>query len=258
MKQTHSKWRALLTLAIAIGGVGGLSSCTVKKQARKDTIHKINISVPDQKMKVYKRGMEIQSYPVSTSKFGLGDIPGSRCTPLGKFEVAEKIGGDKPRGAVFKHRQWTGEVIKPNAQGRDPIVSRILWLDGKESHNKNAFSRYIYIHGTAAERDIGKKASYGCVRMKSKHIIRLYDTVGEGATVEIQNRPIWKIFAGNDIDLHKTLARFEFDQPELLADSANQLPLRDLLTEEERAVEERLNWLREDGFQVSYLFLEPE
>ena len=46
----------------------------------------------------------------------------------------------------FKSRQPTGEIVAVNAPGRDPIVTRILWLKGKEERNRRAYSRYIYIH----------------------------------------------------------------------------------------------------------------
>ena len=130
------------------------------------------------------------TYPVSTSKFALSDAPGSRGTPLGELEVAEKIGGSAPPGAVFKSRRRTGEVLVPDAPGRDPIVTRILWLRGREAGNANAFRRNIYIHGTPEERNIGKPASYGCVRMKSRDVIQLYDVVGSGARVSILNAPL--------------------------------------------------------------------
>ena len=153
--------------------------------ATRDTIHTVKVSVADEKMVVYRKGVEIASYPVSTSKFGLGDRPGSRATPLGKLEVAKKIGGGAPVGMKFHNRHATGEVVRANAPGRDPIVSRILWLRGLESQNRNAFSRTIYIHGTAEEWKIGMPASYGCVRMKSRDVIDLFNTVGVGAQVEI-------------------------------------------------------------------------
>ncbi len=161
-----------------------LSHCASKK----DRDHVLRISVPEQKMALYKKGVKIREYPVSTSKFGLGDQRGSRHTPLGKMEIAEKIGGGAPSGAVFKSRRWTGEVLRPDAPGRDPIVSRILWLKGGEQWNGNTYSRYIYIHGTAEERNVGRAVSYGCVRMRSQDIIELYGIVGEGADVYILNR----------------------------------------------------------------------
>ena len=101
------------------------------------------------------------------------------------MEIAKKIGGDQPSGMKFHNRHATGEVVKANAPGRDPIVSRILWLRGLEPQNRNAFGRTIYIHGTAEEWKIGMPASFGCVRMKSCDVIDLYNTVGVGAKVEI-------------------------------------------------------------------------
>jgi lipoprotein-anchoring transpeptidase ErfK/SrfK len=158
--------------------------------ATPDTRHRIVVSVPDQRLVVLDRGVPKAMYPVSTSKFAIGDSPGSRGTPLGEMEIAKKIGGGAPSGAVFKSRRRTGEILPPDAPGRDPIVSRILWLRGLEPRNANAYGRYIYIHGTAEERRIGQPASYGCVRMRSRDVIELYDTVGWGARVSIVNAPL--------------------------------------------------------------------
>lgn len=158
-----------------------LSSCGAKFDAH----NKVLVSVRDQKMMVLKDGVRVKTYPVSTSKYGLGDKPGSKYTPLGSMKIARKIGSGAPAGAVFKSRQRTGEVLRPNAPGRDPIVSRILWLKGNEYKNRNAYRRYIYIHGTPEERRIGRPASYGCIRMKSRDVIDLYHRVGVGAEVQI-------------------------------------------------------------------------
>lgn len=146
---------------------------------------KIVISVKEQKLALYKEGKLVKKYSVSTSKFGEGDKPGSYRTPLGTMKVAEKIGGDAPRGAVFKSRKRTGEVLRPNAPGRDPIVSRIIWLKGTEGRNRNAYQRCIYIHGTAEENKIGKAVSYGCIRMRSRDVISLYKKIGTGTEVEV-------------------------------------------------------------------------
>ncbi len=158
-----------------------LSSCSSKFDAR----NKVLVSVRDQKMLLVKDGRPVKSYPVSTSKYGLGDRPGSKRTPLGTMEVARKIGSGAPPGAVFKSRRRTGEVLRPNAPGRDPIVSRILWLRGTEYTNRNAYRRFIYIHGTPEEWRVGSPASYGCIRMKSRDVIDLYKRLGIGAEVKI-------------------------------------------------------------------------
>ena len=162
-----------------------LSSCVTK-----DTAHLLLVSIADQTMDVYNRNLWIARYPVSTSKFGESDFPGSRGTPLGKLEIAKKIGAGAPLGAVFRNRRLTGEVLYPNAPGRDPIVTRILWLKGLEAQNRNAFNRYIYIHGTPVERDIGRPASFGCVRMRSTDVMQLFNTVGLGARVDILPGPL--------------------------------------------------------------------
>jgi len=155
--------------------------------ATQDTRHFVRISIPEQKMLVLdkERGVELARYDVSTSKFGVGDRPGSFATPLGTMEIAKKIGDGEPSGMKFHGRRPTGEIVPPNAPGRDPIVSRILWLRGLQFQNARAFSRAIYIHGTAEESKIGIPASYGCIRMRSRDVIQLYDIVGVGARVEV-------------------------------------------------------------------------
>jgi lipoprotein-anchoring transpeptidase ErfK/SrfK len=143
------------------------------------------VSVKDQKLGFYQDGKLTKEFKVSTSKFGLGDKPGSCCTPLGKAEVIAKIGNGLPPGAVLKSRSWNGEVLQPNAPGRDPIVSRILWLRGLEKTNRNAFNRYIYIHGTTEEDRLGSPASYGCIRMGARDVVDLFNATDVGAKVVI-------------------------------------------------------------------------
>jgi len=163
-----------------------LASCA----APRDTEHHIVVSVHDQKLALLEKGALVATYPVSTSKFGLSDRPGSYGTPLGELEVADKIGDGAPAGTVFKDRRRTGELVAVNAPGRDPIVTRIIWLRGKEMGNANAYRRDIYIHGTPEERNIGRPASYCCIRMRSVEIINLYSQVGSGAQVSIINPPL--------------------------------------------------------------------
>ena len=158
--------------------------------AAPDTRHQIVICARAQKLALLDRGNLMAIYPVSTSKFGLGDSRGSRFTPLGRMQVAEKIGDNAPPGTVFKSRRRTGEVVLANSPGRDPIVTRILWLRGLEAQNANAFRRDIYIHGTPEEWKIGSRASYGCIRMRSSDIIQLYNIVGNGAAVTVVNEPL--------------------------------------------------------------------
>jgi hypothetical protein len=167
-----------------------LASLVLASCVQRDHVHRVVVSVADQAMDVYARNRLIAHYLVSTSKFGMGDSPGTYRTPLGQLEIAKKIGAGAPAGAVFKDRRPTGEVLLPDAPGRDPIVTRILWLKGLESQNADAFKRCIYIHGTPEERNIGRPASFGCIRMRSLDVIRLFSTVGVGAKVEIVPGPL--------------------------------------------------------------------
>jgi hypothetical protein len=150
-----------------------------------DLSSRVIISVRDQKLMLMQNGRKMATYPVSTSKFGLGDSLGRMTTPLGFMQVVQKIGDRAPAGAVFHNRRWTGEVLRPNAPGRDPIVTRIIWLRGLEPGNLHAFGRCIYIHGTTEEKTIGRPASYGCVRLRSRDVAALFDQVPLGAIVQI-------------------------------------------------------------------------
>jgi hypothetical protein len=173
----------LLGSGLASALAFGLGACAG------DRAHVVHVCVPEQRMTVFEHGRAIARYPVSTSKFGLGDTPGSNCTPLGEMAVAQKIGAGAPQGMKFKSRQPTGEIVAVNAPGRDPIVTRILWLRGLEGCNANAFERMIYIHGTPEEARMGTPASYGCIRMRSKDITQLFDILGKGARVIVSNTP---------------------------------------------------------------------
>jgi lipoprotein-anchoring transpeptidase ErfK/SrfK len=143
------------------------------------------VSVPDQVLALVDRGRLIARYPVSTSKFGIGDSAGSYRTPLGTLFVSAKFGDNLPPGAVIKNRVPTGELVNANAPGRDAIVARVIWLRGMEAQNRGARDRCIYIHGTPEEGRIGKPASFGCIRMRSRDVIALYNSVHIGMHVTI-------------------------------------------------------------------------
>src|SRR5947207_2933960 len=158
-----------------------------------DPSHQLIISVRDQKLMLVQNGGKVATYPVSTSMFGLGDAWGRMTTPLGYLAVEKKIGDNVPTGAVFHNRRLTGEVLQPNAPGRDPITTRIIWLRGLEAQNAHAFKRCIYIHGTPEEKKIGRPASYGCIRMKSSDVAALYDRIPLGALVQITPERLPKV-----------------------------------------------------------------
>lgn len=144
----------------------------------------IHISISRQVLTLRGAG-EQREYPVSTSRFGLGTEPGSFKTPAGRFEVSIKIGAGAPLGAVFKGRVPTGETGDPSNPG-DLVQTRILWLHGLDPENANTLERYIYIHGTNHEEQIGTPASHGCVRMRNADVAELYEMAPEGTPVFIQ------------------------------------------------------------------------
>lgn len=148
------------------------------------------VSIPEQKLAVVVNDKVYKSYKISTSRYGEGDSLGSWCTPIGHLAVAGKIGGTVPFGGVFQRRRYTGEVLSANAPGRDPIVSRIIWLRGLDYTTRNAFHRCIYIHGTPEEDSLGKKASYGCIRMRSSDVIEVFNWINVGTGVAIVDKAL--------------------------------------------------------------------
>ena len=143
------------------------------------------ISVAEQRLVVLRDGGLIRKFPISTSRFGLGDSFGSYKTPLGHLKVCDKVGDELASGTVIKHRAATGEVLAVNAAGRDPIVTRILWLDGQDEQNRNAKARGIYIHGTTEESRLGRPVSWGCIRMRSSDVVDLFSGIPVGTPVNI-------------------------------------------------------------------------
>lgn len=144
----------------------------------------LRVDVKKQTLEILRGGIPERTFPISTSRFGLGSEPGSYKTPLGRFIISDKIGENSPLGTVFKSRLPTGEIAGEGGED-DLILTRILWLSGLDPDNANTRDRYVYIHGTNQESLIGTPASHGCVRMRNQDIVELYDLVGEGTFLEI-------------------------------------------------------------------------
>jgi lipoprotein-anchoring transpeptidase ErfK/SrfK len=145
----------------------------------------IHVSIRDQQLTVKENEQPIRTYPVSTSRFGIGTEEGSFKTPIGRFCVAKKIGRDMPNGTVFVGRvPLQADEGLPSTE--DLVTSRILWLDGLDDENANTRDRFVYIHGTKHEDKIGTAASHGCVRMRNEDVIELFEMVNEGTPVVIE------------------------------------------------------------------------
>ncbi len=150
----------------------------------------ITIDVASQKLTFGSK-----TYPVSTSKNGLGEKNGSFCTPRGRHVVRAKIGAGQPLNSVFVRRRPTGEIWTPELDarhaGRDWMLTRILWLSGCEvGRNRlgdvDTMRRYIYIHGSPERAEMGKPGSIGCIRMRNADIVELFDLVPPYTPVDIQ------------------------------------------------------------------------
>jgi lipoprotein-anchoring transpeptidase ErfK/SrfK len=156
---------------------------------------KINVYIANQQLELLDdAGKLLRRYAVSTAEKGVGETSGSNCTPRGKHVVRARIGAGQPENTVFVSRRPTGEIYTPElgAQfpGRDWILTRILWLSGCEVGfnrlgNNDTMRRYIYIHGTPDSVQLGKPGSHGCIRMRNRDLIELFDLVKAGTAVEI-------------------------------------------------------------------------
>lgn len=162
------------------------------------SIKRILIHIKAQTLALYNDDTMIKQYSISTAKNGVGSRQDSGCTPLGQHAIAQKIGADAPKHAVFIGRVPTGEVYESSLGTqypmRDWILSRILWLNGlEEGINKgrdehggcDTFERYIYIHGTPDSEPMGAPYSHGCIRMHSDEVIELFELVEVGTPVTI-------------------------------------------------------------------------
>jgi len=146
----------------------------------------IHIHVPSQTLDLIdESGSVHRRYAISTSRFGIGTEPGSYKTPAGRFRISERIGDGAPPGEIFVSRVATG-TFGQEGDEKDHVQTRILWLDGLDPENANTHERYIYIHGTNAESQLGTPASYGCIRMNNLDIIDLYDRVAVDTPVQIE------------------------------------------------------------------------
>ena len=143
----------------------------------------IEVSISKQNVTLTQEGQILFKAPVSTAANGPGFKEGSYQTPTGHFLVRERIGEGAPLCTSFKGRLprtvWKGE------KSNDAILTRILWIEGLDDQNSNTYRRYIYFHGTHAENMIGQPASHGCIRLKNKDMLTLFDLTPIGTSVKI-------------------------------------------------------------------------
>ena len=189
----------------------------LEKLGVQETPRILVVSVAAQKMTLFGGRQPKSEYSISTARKGTGCRANSFQTPLGLHRIREKLGKDVPQGAIFDSRELTGKIwtpapapdappessaesavgpVKPSATACDLITSRILWLEGLEPGINagrdaegalvDSHERYIYIHGTNHEDEIGKAASHGCIRMLNAEVITLFDQVQEADLVWVQ------------------------------------------------------------------------
>lgn len=161
------------------------------KSSNRESKKRMVVKSLDQVAELWEENRLLKAYRVSTARNGLGCEEGSYCTPTGKLRVASKIGQGVPVGGVIRSRVPTGEIWfrdPANALAgseEDLVLTRLLWLEGMESHNSNTFKRYIYLHGTNQEHLLGTPASHGCIRFSNEDIVEVFDSLQAGNVVEV-------------------------------------------------------------------------
>ena len=154
----------------------------------------IKISISKQQLILFDEDDSIKQYSISTAKNGSGERKNSECTPRGEHIIAEKIGEGAKENSVFVGRIETNELYNSKLRDfhprRDWILTRILWLSGiEEGKNKkgdvDSHDRYIYIHGSPEDIEMGYPGSRGCIRMRNSDVIELFNLVNVGTRVTI-------------------------------------------------------------------------
>ena len=156
---------------------------------------RVRVDIGEQVLSVFGAdGACIRRYPVSTAANGAGEESGSYCTPHNQHHIHTQINTNTPYNTIFHSRRPTGEVWSAQFAaahpGKDWVLTRILWLCGEElGRNRgghvDSMRRYIYIHGTGDDQPMGVPLSHGCVRMRNRDIMELFDLVRVGTKVEI-------------------------------------------------------------------------
>jgi lipoprotein-anchoring transpeptidase ErfK/SrfK len=149
----------------------------------------LTVNISPQTVSLFEDSRFLKKMPASTSRFGIGEIKDSNCTPRGLHRIAEKIGGGEPAGTVFKSRQVIGHTSQPE-YANAKITTRIMWLEGLEpgfnqGGNVDTHERYIYIHGTGDQASIGEPASHGCIHLADVDLIALFGLLPSGTLVWI-------------------------------------------------------------------------
>ena len=166
----------------------------IENKCKKTYSEVLFVSVSEQKMYHIEKDKILNSYIISSSSYGVGNKVGSNKTPLGLHKVKDKFGNETPLNGRMVGRVFYGQIAQvysdTTRSKTDDITSRILWLDGLEDElNKgegiDSYKRFIYIHGTSEEGRLGTPASHGCIRMKNKAVIELYDKINIGTLVLI-------------------------------------------------------------------------
>jgi L,D-transpeptidase ErfK/SrfK len=126
---------------------------------------KLVLKLKERRLYLYRGDKLETKYPVAIGK------PGWE-TPTGSFKIIQMI-----KDPAWAHPFKKGVVLPPGPQ--NPLGKRwvAFWTDGTNA---------IGFHGTPNESVMGRAVSHGCVRMRNKDVVALYDQVSLGTSVTVE------------------------------------------------------------------------
>jgi hypothetical protein len=184
------------SLFISQRGLPSEMFATCQRLDIEPTKYVLTVNIADQSAALYANGWRTRNYVCSTSRFGIGEVKNSFCTPRGLHGIAEKVGDGAPAGTIFKERKVVGTVAERGIKAGG-ITTRILWLEGLEPGynrgtngvvNVDTHDREIYIHGTGDQNSLGRPASHGCIHFADVDLILLYGLLPSGTLVWITEK----------------------------------------------------------------------
>lgn len=185
-----------LNTSLNHSSTGEMAEEFLQVKYNKTPVKFIYVGIKRQKLYLIHKGQVKAEYPVSTSKFGCGQELNSEKTPLGLHRIKNLTGKNIPEGGIIIGPNYTGKnaeiVTEPKSTGKDLVTTRAMRIEGVENGvnkggKKDTFKREIYIHGTPEEGLIGQPVSHGCIRMKNKDVIELFNLVNKNIYVLILN-----------------------------------------------------------------------
>lgn len=123
------------------------------------------------------QGSKVTIHAISAGRAGFGNNASSGQTNTGFMRIFGTVNRGGAKNQYIFSRYDVRDYVYPQVEncGGAAMTSRLLMLQGLDSHNINVFNRGVYIHGTNKEADLVNAASHGCIRMENDAVVALCD-----------------------------------------------------------------------------------